>query len=123
MGRQRDGSRWGARVIDIDLLAMGKRIAPDDSTQDAWRALPPDIQATRTPDGLILPHPRLQDRAFVLVPLADIAPTWRHPRTGQTVTEMLSRLPDRDRAEVQLWLDNQPATHQVTVSALSDSNR
>jgi 2-amino-4-hydroxy-6-hydroxymethyldihydropteridine diphosphokinase len=42
---------------------------------------------------LILPHPRLQDRAFVLVPLADVAPDWVHPRTGLSVRQMLAALP------------------------------
>ena len=38
----RDGTRWGARVIDLDLLAMGGEVRPDAATQDRWRALPPD---------------------------------------------------------------------------------
>ena len=55
----------------------------------------------QAPDRLILPHPRLQDRAFVLVPLADVAPDWRHPLSGLTVADMLAALPQSDRDAVQ----------------------
>lgn len=123
MGRRRDGGRWAARGIDIDLLAMGEQVAPDAAVQDQWRALAPDQQQVLTPDGLILPHPRLQDRAFVLVPLAEIAPGWRHPRTGKTVADMLAALPADDRGAMRVWLDNQQLTDHIASSALSDSNR
>jgi len=64
--------RWGPRSLDLDLLFYG------DRTLD----LP----------HLTLPHPRMGDRAFVLVPLADIAPHWQHPHTGETVAERLAQL-------------------------------
>ena len=99
-GRERV-QRWGMRTLDIDLLAMGDSVLPDAQTQDRWRNLPPEAQIRTTPDQLILPHPRLQDRAFVLVPLADVAPDWVHPRTGLTVAQMLAALPQADRDAVK----------------------
>jgi 2-amino-4-hydroxy-6-hydroxymethyldihydropteridine diphosphokinase len=99
-GRERQ-QRWGMRTLDIDLLAMGDSVLPDAETQDRWRKLPLEAQVMTTPDRLVLPHPRLQDRAFVLVPLADIAPDWIHPRTGLSVGEMLMLLPAADRDAVK----------------------
>jgi 2-amino-4-hydroxy-6-hydroxymethyldihydropteridine diphosphokinase len=64
------------RTLDLDLLDYDGRIEHG----------PPS-----------LPHPRLTDRAFVLVPLADVAPAWRHPATGRSVREMLAALPAADR--------------------------
>jgi 2-amino-4-hydroxy-6-hydroxymethyldihydropteridine diphosphokinase len=62
-----------ARVMDLDLIAYGRRI----------REAPPPI----------LPHPRMADRAFVLLPLRDIVPGWVHPVSGRTVEELIARLP------------------------------
>ena len=94
-GRARN-ARWAGRTLDLDLLALDQAVLPDAETQTLWRDLAPDQQAKTAPDRLILPHPRLQDRAFVLVPLADVAPDWRHPLLGQTVREMLARRPPNE---------------------------
>lgn len=98
-GRERV-QRWGRRTLDLDLIAHGRQVLPDLATHAAWRDLPADTQMARTPDELILPHPRVQDRAFVLVPLADIAPDWVHPVLGLSVRDMIGNLPAGAAAEV-----------------------
>lgn len=92
-GRDRSTGRWSARVLDLDLIALDGQISPDVATLRHWIELPPDQQGSRAPDRLILPHPRLQDRGFVLGPLAEIAPAWCHPLTGHEVARMLADLP------------------------------
>jgi 2-amino-4-hydroxy-6-hydroxymethyldihydropteridine diphosphokinase len=87
--------------VDLDLLAFGDAILPDAVTHGHWASLPLAAQKAKTPDRLVLPHPRLQDRAFVLVPLADIAPDWRHPVFGRTVADMVAALPAGDRGAVR----------------------
>ena len=83
MGRLR-GERWSARTIDLDLLAYG----------DCVRGWSGD---TGEPETLILPHPRLHERAFVLRPLAELAPDWRHPVLGRSARELLDALPPGQR--------------------------
>lgn len=104
-GRERD-HRWGPRTVDLDLIATDSEIAPDIPTWQRWHDLPLDRQRLETPAELILPHPRMQDRAFVLVPLMDIAPDWRHPILGRTVAEMHADLTQEERSKV-ISLPNQ----------------
>jgi len=99
-GRRRT-RRWGGRVLDLDLLAFGDKIAPTVKVFEAWRDKPLTEQVSQTPQELILPHPRMQDRAFVLGPLMDVAPDWRHPVSGHTVRQMYNRLPAEDRAALK----------------------
>ncbi|MBC9247711.1 2-amino-4-hydroxy-6-hydroxymethyldihydropteridine diphosphokinase [Paracoccus sp. 11-3] len=91
-GRDRSTGRWSARVLDLDLIAFDDQIAPNHATLEHWMALSQNDQQIHTPSELILPHPRMQDRGFVLAPLAQIAPLWRHPLTGLSVIEMLGNL-------------------------------
>ena len=98
-GRERQG-RWGTRTLDLDLLSMNGMIRPDPASVRRWQALAPSDQGAAAPDTLILPHPRLQDRAFVLVPAAEVAPHWRHPVLGRTIAEMLAALPAEDVAAI-----------------------
>jgi len=100
LGRRR-AERWGARVIDLDLLAMDHLILPDVSTVRGWMGLTPDEQQVKAPGQLILPHPRLHQRGFVLVPLSDIAADWIHPITRRTVAQMCADLPAQDRASIR----------------------
>lgn len=78
MAGRRGGPRNGPRALDLDLLAYRDWIV----NWPTPRHRPP----------LVLPHPFLAERAFVLVPLAEIAPHWRHPVTGETARRMLARL-------------------------------
>lgn len=94
-GRERI-QRWGMRTLDLDLVSWDDLVLPDRAEFDRWRTLPAHAQTQKAPDRLILPHPRLQDRAFVLVPMADVAPGWCHPVLGTTVAEMVAALPVED---------------------------
>jgi len=77
LGRERGPRRNAPRTADVDLLLYGLEV----------RALP----------LLTVPHPRLAERRFVLVPLAEIAPDALHPVLGLSVRELLERCPDRSR--------------------------
>ncbi len=93
--------RWGQRTLDLDLLAAGDTVLPDRAGFEAWQGLPLEDQMRDAPDRLILPHPRLHERAFVLVPLSDVASDWVHPVLGRSVAALLAGLPADAVAEVR----------------------
>lgn len=100
LGRTRD-LRWGQRTIDIDVIACDDAVVPTGAEQTRWRMLTPQQQATLVPDDLILPHPRLQDRAFVLVPMCDIAPDWCHPLLKRSARQMMQALAEDQFAGIR----------------------
>ena len=74
LGRDRaaETARWRPRAIDLDLVAYDDRVLDTPS--------------------LVLPHPGMHERRFVLEPMAEVWPDWRHPTLGLTTAEMLERL-------------------------------
>jgi len=100
--------RWAGRTLDIDLIAAGDAVLPDPATWQRWHELPPAAQRTEAPGELILPHPRLQDRAFVLVPAMEVSPGWRHPVLGRTIAEMCDEIPTAERDSVVKLTDPPP---------------
>lgn len=99
--RRERRQRWGPRTLDLDLIAVGRAILPDAARQEHWMKLPADEQARSAPEQLILPHPRMQDRAFVLIPMAQLVPEWTHPATGKSVKQMVDALPVAQKAEIR----------------------
>ncbi len=99
--RRKREKRWGPRTLDLDLIAIGGAVLPDPATQRHWMELGLEAQLRATPERLILPHPRLQERAFVLIPMAQLVPGWRHPLTGKSVKQMLDALPEAEKAAIR----------------------
>ncbi|RVU25052.1 2-amino-4-hydroxy-6-hydroxymethyldihydropteridine diphosphokinase [Sandaracinomonas limnophila] len=67
--------RWGPRTLDLDLLSFDNQIENSES--------------------LVLPHPRIQERKFILVPLAELNPNWVHPMLRKSVSELLDNCADQ----------------------------
>ena len=84
-------SRWGNRVIDLDILAAGSLILPNLRIFNKWLKMPLQHQMQNQPNQLILPHPRIQDRLFVLKPLSEIDPNWIHPVLNKKPYELIDK--------------------------------
>lgn len=92
-GRIRRG-RWAPRVLDLDLIDYRGLVTPGRSGMSGVAGMP-----------LALPHPGVGERGFVLVPLRDVAPDWRHPVTGEGVNGLIARLPAAELAEIRRLKD------------------
>jgi len=99
-GRKRT-QRWGQRTLDLDLIAVKDVVCPNLQTHKKWRNLDPGRQMTEAPTELIVPHPRMQDRAFVLIPMKDIVPNWVHPILDLSVDQMLDALPQSEKVAIK----------------------
>jgi 2-amino-4-hydroxy-6-hydroxymethyldihydropteridine diphosphokinase len=95
LGRDED-HRHGPRTLDLDILFYGRRVINE-----------PDM---------VVPHPRLHQRRFVLVPLADLDSSWQHPSLHRTVGELLAEATDRSAVR---RLDPQPSTRYGSRPACS----
>ena len=95
-GRDR-AARWGARTLDIDIIGHDQQIYPSVA---AWRAVAENMAAGTEMPELVLPHPFMHQRAFVLRPLCDLAPEWWHPVLRRTVADLLSVQHEQERTSV-----------------------
>ena len=94
-GRKRQ-RRWDPRTCDIDILLCDQLILPNKLSFVKWLKLDLSDQMKLIPNELILPHPRLQERAFFLNPLNDLQPDWIHPFLKIKAKEMLDSLPPNE---------------------------
>lgn len=97
-GRRR-GRTWAARPLDMDLLAQGGRVMRPVGMGNRGHGRAAHAWQRR---GLVLPHPGMAERAFVLAPLAQVAPDWRHPLLAASAAQLLARLPQRWQAQCVL---------------------
>ena len=74
--------RWGSREIDIDIISYGSRIIDNDD--------------------LVIPHPEIENRSFVLMPMLELSPEWLHPETGITIKELWENWLQKHEGQVPL---------------------
>jgi 2-amino-4-hydroxy-6-hydroxymethyldihydropteridine diphosphokinase len=98
---RRTARAMAARPLDMDILDFGgRRIGRPARRREQGR--------------LILPHPEMHRRAFVLVPLLEVAPAWRHPRLGRSAKTLLAQLAPSSRRSVRQALDSATNTCDKT---------
>jgi 2-amino-4-hydroxy-6-hydroxymethyldihydropteridine diphosphokinase len=100
---RRAARAMASRPLDLDILDYGGRRAGRPASR-------------RERGRLILPHPEMHTRVFVLAPLLDVAPAWRHPLLGRNVKALLAQLRPADRASVRQALDSATNTCEKLVS-------
>jgi 2-amino-4-hydroxy-6-hydroxymethyldihydropteridine diphosphokinase len=95
LGRRRDGTRWGPRPIDLDILVWDGEVVAEPSLQ--------------------VPHLELHKRRFALEPLAELAPELRHPVLGVTMKQLLSQLAPQDvrRLMATQWPEASPLVNET----------
>lgn len=91
-GRRR-GELNAARILDLDLLAYGEMVTDREQPNSDGMGAP------------VVPHPRMHERPFVLLPLRDVAPGWRHPVSGMSVENLIRALPKGLEIEVMADAD------------------
>ncbi|MDQ1332310.1 MAG: dihydroneopterin aldolase / 2-amino-4-hydroxy-6-hydroxymethyldihydropteridine diphosphokinase [Bacteroidota bacterium] len=81
LGRVRKGKKYTSRIIDIDILLYNDMVMENEV--------------------LVIPHPRMHERKFVLVPLCEIAPDFMHPLLKKSISELLKECPDKSKIRLQ----------------------
>ena len=99
-GRKRQ-RRWEPRTCDIDIILCDQLILPSKLHFEKWLKLDLLDQTVLSPNELILPHPRLQERTFFLKPLNDLQPDWIHPFLEMKAKEMLDSLPPNELQNIE----------------------
>ena len=79
-------------MATAQVIAFDQSIKPNKSVYLYWHDLKQEKQIFEAPSDLILPHPRMHERAFVLIPLLDIAPSWVHPVLMKNTSQLCDNL-------------------------------
>lgn len=101
MGRTRN-ERWGARVIDLDLLAYEGAILPNIAL---WHTVAENEDPAAFLEEVTVPHPRLHKRPFAIIPFVDIYPDWNHPVLQLTATKIAEGLNEGKKQPLELYGD------------------